>query len=121
MESGKTYYKWSNLNKRWIGTYYTWDDVFIIVKASKALGGGGTFIGSPGIKHPNPQQLIKNTLTDKEYKRFINLVCKVNGITFLQLKERKPDRKISLIEIRKTIDEVLKPQVKITQIGKNNI
>ena len=124
MESGKTYYKWSNLDKQWIALYYTWSDVFITIKVSESLGGGGgSLLRQPRTinKQPNPQQIIKKSLTDKEYKKFINLVCRVNGITVLQLKERKPDRKISLIEITKTIEEVLKPQVRVTQIGNKDI
>ena len=124
MDSGKTYYEWSNLDKQWIALYYTWSDVFLAIKVSESLGGGGgSLLRQPRTIHkqPNPQQIIKKSLTDKEYKKFINLVCRVNGITVLQLKERKPDRKISLIEITKTIEEVLKPQVRITQIGKKDI
>ena len=125
MDSGKTYYEWSNLDKQWIALYFTWSDVFLAIKVSESLGGGGgggSLLRQPRtIKQPNPQQIIKKSLTDKEYKKFINLVCRVNGITVLQLKERKPDRKISLIEITKTIDEVLKPQVRVTQIGNKDI
>jgi hypothetical protein len=63
--------------------------------------------------------IIKKELDSKEYKTFVNLVCKVNGITVYSLKQRKPECKLTLTEINRTIEEVLRPQVKVTYIHKD--
>lgn len=118
----KIYFKWSNLFEEWIGAYYTWDDVAITIKVKDALG-GNPFAGIPAVSHTYlpPQEIIKQTLTGKEYKKFVNLVCKVNGITTHQLKERNPECVMTLTEIDRVINEVLKPQVKVTQISRKDI
>jgi len=119
----KIYFKWSNLNEEWIGAYYTWDDVAITIKVRDALGGVNANLTTTGVKHVYlpPQEIIKQTLTGKEYKKFVNLICKVNGITTHELKERNPECVMTLTEIDRTIEEVLKPQVKLTQISRKDI
>jgi hypothetical protein len=118
----KIYFEWSTLDQTWISANYTWEDVAIVTKVGQALG-GNPFGGIPQKPHEylRPTEIVKKTLTDKEYKRFVNLVCRVNGITVHSLKERKPDCELTLIEIQRTVEEVLRPQVKVTQIGKQDI
>jgi hypothetical protein len=115
----KIYLKWPEVDSEWIGTLYTWGDVSIIKKVEQILsGGGGGGGGLPVIFHKKntPEQVVKKALDPKEYKRFIDLVCKVNGITVHAIKERKSDCKLTLTEIHRTIEEVLRPQVKVTRI-----
>lgn len=117
MSENKIYLEWNQYNDVWSTTLYTWNDVAIALKVGQAFG-GSPFGGLPLEKHIYlpPQEIVKKTLTGKEYKKFVNLVCKVNGITSQQLKVRNPECIMTLTEIQRTIEEVLKPQVKITQI-----
>ena len=118
----KEYFEWSNLYQKWIETLYTWDDVAITRKVDQAFGGNPS-LGIPGKPHQYLQapQVAKNALTKKEYKKFVSLVCRVNGITTHTLKERNPDCELTVMEISRTLDEVLRPQVKLTNIGKKDI
>jgi len=115
----KEYFKWSNLNQEWIGVYYTWNDVAITKTVDQALG-GNPFIGLPH-EYLSPTEIVKKALTNSEYKKFVNLVCRVNGITVHSLKERNSECELTLIEIRRTIEEVLKPKVKVTRISNRDI
>jgi hypothetical protein len=116
----KIYFDWSNLEVNWIDVEYIWIDVAITRKVEQAFG-GNPFGGVPGTKHVYlpPAEVVKKALDKKEYKRFITLVCKVNGITVQSMKERKPECKLTLTEIKRTIEEVLRPQVRVTHIHKN--
>jgi hypothetical protein len=118
----KIYFEWSMLDQTWISSNYTWDDVAIANKVNQALG-GNPFIGIPPKPHEylRPAEIVKKSLTGKEYARFVNLVCRVNGITVHALKERNPDCELTLTEIKRTVDDILRPQVKVTQIGKQDI
>jgi hypothetical protein len=112
----KEYFKWSNLNQEWIEVYYTWNDVAITKKVNQALG--DPFFGLP---HHPPVKIVKKALTKTEYRKFVGLVCRVNGITTNSMKERKPGCELTLIEIRRTIEEVLKPKVTVTSISNHDI
>jgi hypothetical protein len=119
----KIYLRWPEVDSEWIGTLYTWADVAVTKKVEKIFSGGGGGGGLPVIFHKQqpqtPAQIVKKELDSKEYKTFVNLVCKVNGITVHSLKQRKPECKLTLTEINRTIEEVLRPQVKVTYIHKD--
>lgn len=123
MSDTKQYFSWESLREEWIGARYQWYDVAIVIHVDQILGGGGgSVVGKPHTYLP-PAEVIKQKLPEKEYKRFITLVCKVNEITFKQIKERreKNQPEVTLLEIQKTIHEVSKPFVSIMKITRVDI
>lgn len=122
MSDTKQYFTWEGLHEEWIGAYYQWYDVAIIIHVNDIIGGGGAAIQQQHVYLP-PAELIKQKLPEREYKRFITLVCKVNEITFKQMKERreKNQPEVTLIEIQKTIQEVAKPFVSVKRINRVDI
>lgn len=105
----KQCFTWSELGEEWIGAMYPWADVCIMIKAQEAAGGAAGFFDEPH-KYLQPQEIIKDKLTDKEYKRFVELVYKINGITHKEVKERKEKGEtiITVSEIKTAIEEVTK-------------
>lgn len=70
---------------------FTWDDVALVEEVAQAIAGG-----------ISPQEALKDK---KKKKRFIKLICQVQGIEYVETKE-VIDRKITLSEIQMVIKEV---------------
>jgi len=119
MSDTKQYFTWEGLHEEWIGAHYQWYDVAIIIHVNDILGGGAA------IQHTYlpPAEIVKQKLPEREYKRFITLVCKVNEITFKEMKERreKNQPEVTLVEIQKTIQEITKPFVALRKITRVDI
>jgi hypothetical protein len=118
MADQKVYLKWNEVNETWSGNLYQWYDVAIIIKVEQALGGAPfehTYLA--------PQEIIKKKLTKDEYKHFIKLVCRVNGIDINQILERNEEGKpeITIKEIRRTINEIAPISVRIKSISRVDI
>ncbi len=114
----KKCFLWSELAEEWIGANYIWSDVCIIIKVKEALaGGGGVFVAK------TPLEKIKDYLDDTEYKKFIEIVCRINGLTFRDIKERRDSNlpEVTFIEIKKTISSVSRAAVKVTRISREDI
>ena len=120
MSDQKVYLKWNEVNETWSGNLYQWYDVAIIVKVEEALNGGGAPLEHTYLA---PQEIIKKKLTEDEYKHFIKLVCRVNGIDFNQILERSKEGKpgITIKEISRTINEVAPISVRIKSISRVDI
>jgi hypothetical protein len=115
----KKCFLWSELAEEWIGANYIWSDVCIIIKVKEALsaGGGGVYVAK------SPLEKIKDYLDDTEYKRFIEIVCHINGLTFRDVKERRDSGhpEVTFIEIKKAITSVSRASVKVTRISREDI
>jgi hypothetical protein len=116
----KQCFTWSELAEEWIGAMYTWADVCILVQA--AGGGSSQIFDLPPHKYLPPVEVAKDRLSKKEYKRFIELVCKINGITVEQTKERKEkgEVEVTLSEIQRLYEDV-KRSITIKQINREDI
>ena len=114
----KKCFLWSELAEEWIGAQYIWSDVCIIIKVKQALAGGGGLI-----LHKTPIEKIKDYLDDTEYKRFIEIVCRINGLTFREIKERheKGLPEVTFVEIKKAITSVSRAAVKVIKISREDI
>lgn len=119
----KRCFTWSELGEEWIGAMYPWADVCILIKA----GGGGhvQMFDLPPHTYLPPAplpQTAKERLTKKEYKRFIEIVCKVNGITTNERKSRKEKGQIevNISEIQKLYEDV-KRSIVVNKISREDI
>ena len=114
----KKFFLWSELAEEWIGAFYIWSDVCIIIKVKEALAGGGGLL-----LHKTPIDKIKDYLDDTEYKKFIEIVCRINGLTFREIKERREKGlpEVTFIEIKKTITTVSRAAVKVIRISREDI
>jgi len=105
-----TYLTWDNNLILWDDTesygkyHFTWDQVRLIQNVQAALNGGGW---SP----TNPFERIREKLPEEEVKKFIKVVCEVNGRICTEKKYKHIESKITVNEIKKTIDTVLRVQV----------
>ena len=115
----KKCFLWSELAEEWIGAQYIWSDVCIIIKVKQALAGAGGGL----ILHKTPIEKIKDYLDDTEYKRFIEIVCRFNGLTFREIKERREKGlpEVTFVEIKKAITSVSRAAVKVIKISREDI
>jgi hypothetical protein len=104
-------FAWSELEDEWILSEYQWSDVCIIKK-----------IGLPGNIDMYDYKYVKQKLDKKEEKRFIELACKINGISMTQIKERKNKGEaiVTVKEIKTTMETVLK-SVQIISLNREDI
>ncbi len=116
----KKCFLWSELAEEWIGAYYIWSDVCIAIKVKQALSGGG---GGIVLTDQSAVQKLKQQLDPVEYKRFIEIVCKVNGLTFRQIKERKENGlpEITMVEIKRAVQSITRPNVTVKRISREDI
>jgi hypothetical protein len=118
--SDKQCFTWSQLAEEWIGAMYPWSDVCILIKG----GGGGNaqIFDLPPHTYLPPTEIIKDRLTKNEFRRFVELVCKVNGISTKEIKERKErgEIEVTLSEIHRLYEDVSR-SVKLRGIGREDI
>lgn len=113
----KQCFTWAEMAEEWDSAEYIWSDVCILIQAG---GGGGAagFFDSPH-KYIAPADVAKERLSKKQYKRFIEIVCQINGINSKQIKERKErgEIEVTISEITRTYEEIHKAVVlkKITR------
>jgi aspartyl/asparaginyl beta-hydroxylase (cupin superfamily) len=88
-------YKWNTANFAWNNNPYTWDDVALVQEVVQA--------GS------NYQEVFKDT-TKK--KKFIKLICKVEGVEYKETKEIKK-RQIRITDVALVAKEVLGVDIKV--------
>lgn len=102
--STRTPFNWNNANFTWNGnpfsnqsiTPFTWDDVALITEITQIIQGNGGIVEVETMfkKQPNKK------------KRFIELLCKVQGKDIKQIKEIK-EHKIFISDIDMVVKEVM--------------
>lgn len=95
MSTRRIPFKWSNANFKWDDNPYTWDDCALI---QEIIDAGGSY-----------QEVFKDT-TKK--KKFIKLLCKVEGIEYKETKEVKK-RQIRITDVALVAKEVLGVDIKV--------
>jgi len=88
-------YKWNTANFAWNNNPYTWDDVALVQEVVQA---GGAY-----------QEVFKD---EKKKKKFIKLICKVEGIEYKETKEIKK-RQIRITDVALVAKEVLGVDIKV--------
>lgn len=104
--SQRTPFQWSNSNFAWDANPFpnqsknpfTWDDVALVTEVLQSLGAGKA-----------PATLWND---EKKKKKFIKLLCKVEGKDYTETKE-VVERKISISDIALVAKEVLGVSIKI--------
>ena len=136
------WYEWGLYHNEWNNTSAGWEVVNIIAAVQdfiqgKGIGNGGGSIGGAGLplgvgiidpgvsivhsgkvgfRNISGKEIFGRNLTKLESRQFINLVCKVNGLTIEEVKERI-NSELTLLELQKTIDHVLGTSVTLKSIG----
>lgn len=118
--SNKKCFLWSELGEEWIGATYIWSDVCIMIKVKEAFAGGG---GGIILSDKNAVDKIQKQLDPEEYKRFIAIVCRVNGLTFQEVKSRDEAGlpSVTFKEIKAAIQSVTHASVRIRGIRRTDI
>jgi hypothetical protein len=106
----KIYLKWEDNVIIWDDTlsygayHFTWDQVWIVQQAQQAVGGGGW--------SPRQQfERIREKLPEEEVKKFIKVVCEVNGRIYSEKKYKQVEAQLTVDDIKKTFDTVLRVKV----------
>lgn len=136
------WYEWGLYHNEWNNTGAGWEVVNIITavqdfiqgkgigNAGGSIGGAGLPLGvsiiDPGVsivhtgkvgfRNISAKEIFGRNLTKLESKQFISLICKVNGLTIEQVKERV-NSELTLLEVQKTINHVLGTTVTLKSIG----
>jgi hypothetical protein len=116
----KKCFTWAEMAEQWMEAHYPWADVCILIQA--AGGGGSQIFELPPHVYIPPAPVAKDRLSKKEYRRFIELVCRINGISTKEIKERKErgEVEVTLSEIQRLYEDV-KKSVSIKQIRREDI
>jgi hypothetical protein len=127
MSDEKRYLKWNEVDSSWLETFYLWSEVAIIIRAAEALGGGGFYDGPGTYEHDRKQhelalKLLKQKLSKEEYKQFVRIVCKINGVEMKETKIRKTKGhpEITVKEVSKAFD-IINPKITVNQISRVDI
>ena len=117
----KKCFQWSELGEEWIGATYIWSDVCIMIKVKDAFAGGGG--GGIILTDKNAVDKIQKQLDPEEYKRFIAIVCRVNGLTYQEIKSRDDAGlpTVTFKEIKAAIQSVTHATVRIRGIRRGDI
>jgi hypothetical protein len=91
-------FKWNTANFQWNSNPYTWDDCAITQEVVDAIRRGGSY-----------QEVFKDT---KKKKKFIKLICKVEGVEYKETKEIKK-RQIRITDVALVAKEVLGVDIKV--------
>ena len=95
----RTPYQWNTANFKWNENEFTWDDCALIIDIVTSLGG-------TGFGYDN---LVPNK---KKKKKFIKLLCKVQGVDYEKNKEILNTR-IFIKDIKMVAEAVLGVSIKI--------
>ena len=91
-------FKWNTANFQWDSNPYTWDDCAITQEVVDAIRRGGSY-----------QEVFRDT---RKKKKFIKLICKVEGVEYKETKEVKK-RQIRITDIALVAKEVLGVDIKV--------
>ena len=93
---------WDEANILWNNNPYTWDEVELVARLADQVasqgGGGGVF--TPVFK------------SKEEKKKFIKLLCKIEGVEYKETKEVK-ERQIRITDVALVAKEVLGVDIKV--------
>ena len=115
----KVYLNWEDVNMLWEQVDMTWEEVYILIEVGEGLRkrGGGANGGLMDYIKNNPWDVTKRDI-EKEVgkektKKFIKLVCRVNGLDFEEVTEPNSKVKVTVDQLEKVFNEGIKVGVKI--------
>ncbi len=114
---GKKFLKWEEINVKWEDLILLWEDISILLEVSEALRKGGSGASYKEYVKNNPwdqsKKQLEKELGEEKTKKFIKLVCRVNGIDYEEVVEPNNKIKITTDHIEKVFNEAIKVGIKI--------
>ena len=106
----KVYLEWENVDFTWDQLDMLWEDVAIIKVVGELIRRGG---GSSAYVRGNPWEKTRTELGEEKTKKFIRIVCKVNGLEYEEVVYPNPKIKVTADHIDKVFTEAIKIGVKV--------
>ncbi len=94
--------KWDEANITWDNANFTWDEAALVSEIVNTAGGGG----EEGLSY------ALTSLTPEKKKKFIKLLCKIEGVEYKETKEIKK-RRIRITDVELAAREVLGIDIKV--------
>jgi hypothetical protein len=115
----KIYLNWEDVNILWEQVDMTWEEVYILQEIGAVIrrrGGGGDGALMDYIKG-NPWDVTKKEIEkevgEEKTKKFIKLVCRINGLDYEEATEPNSKVKVTVEQLEKVFNESIKVGVKI--------
>lgn len=101
----------------WRTTEYRWSEVYIVIRVAQTLssgGGGGVVLSKAKTWDDLEKKLDKAKFTEKDKKKFLEVLVKVNGLDKTEIRELEDvKKKITIDHIKNTLTKVA-PNVKVS-------
>ena len=108
--------KWDEASIKWDEADFAWDEVVTLVTIIERIS--GPISQTPSVSSPagggggGGFDYAINSLTPKERKKFIKLLCKIEGVEYKETKEIK-ERRIRITDVELAAREVLGIDIKV--------
>ena len=99
---------WEDVNLNWEDVNMNWEDIHIIKEVERVVRGSGLI--SDYVKN-NPWNKLRKTIGEEKTKKFITIFCKINDISYEEIKEEK-DIKIKVDQFERVFQSVPKISLK---------
>lgn len=106
----KVYLEWENTDFTWDQLDMLWEEVVIIKEVGELIKRGG---GAGAYVRGNPWEKTREQLGEEKTKKFIRIVCNVNGLEYEDVIDPNPKIKVTAAHIEKVFIEAVKVGVKI--------
>ncbi len=113
---GKRYLAWEELTITWETVPYIWEDVAVVTEVFDLLGSGSGI----ELREKEPWKDVEKKVPQKLAKKFLDIVVRVNGITFEESRELDVKKNITVDHIQKTFDAFEKKIVIKADVKKKN-
>lgn len=98
-------YTWEGAGFCWNFNPYCWDDVQFVMR----FADGDTVSADGDGLLPDPELFqVYNRFEEEEKKKFITLVCKVEGYDETRTTKEVKERDVTVSDIKKTVTEILR-------------
>ena len=106
---GKKYLKWEELDLKWENINLTWDEIFILLEVIQRRRGGGGYRGE--YEKNNPWRQVREDIGSEKTEKLVKIYCKVNGINYEMIKEKKEDIKITINEFDRFLNNAINVKI----------
>jgi len=106
----KVYLEWENTDFTWDHLDMLWEEVAIIKEVGELIRRGG---GAGAYVRGNPWEKTREQLGEEKTRKFIRIVCNVNGLDYEDVIDPNPKIKVTATHIEKVFTEAVKVGVKI--------
>lgn len=117
ISAGKKFLKWEEINVKWEDLTLLWEDISILLEVAQVFRKGGSGASYKEYVKNNPwdqsKKQLEKELGEEKTKKFIKLICRVNGIDYEKVVEPNNKIKITTDHIEKVFTEAIKVGIKI--------